>query len=181
MPPNGVSILQQACLFLPHSQCPAGWACAQSASIQSQHLEYCFRKNTWLSLVGEGAAGMGKVPPHMSAATRHSSLSPQPRCCSHPRAWCSTISCSWEARLSFGSRGDGTPRTLVSQNLLGRQLCSESAPLPGPQAIVHLRSSRCSCNFTFLPELPRTLVSKSSEVNIAEKHLLWPGAPFLLF
>lgn len=109
MPPNGVSILQQACLFLPHSQCPAGWACAQSASIQSQQLEYCFRKNTWLSLVGEGAAGMGKVPPHMSAATRHSSLSPQPRCCSHPRAWCSTVSCSWEARLSFGSRGDGTP------------------------------------------------------------------------
>lgn len=47
MPLNGVSILQQACLFLPHGQCPAGWACAQSASIQSQHLEHYFWKNTW--------------------------------------------------------------------------------------------------------------------------------------
>lgn len=102
MPPNGVSILQQACLFLPHSQCPVGWACTQSASIQSQHLEYYFRKNTWVSLAEEGGAGMGKVPPYMAAATRHSSLSPQPRHCSHPRGWGSTSSCSWEARLSFG-------------------------------------------------------------------------------
>lgn len=44
MPPNGVSILQQACLFLPHSQCPTGWACfhtvtAFGTQLQEKHLD----------------------------------------------------------------------------------------------------------------------------------------------
>lgn len=66
MPPNGVSILQQACLFLPYSQCPAGWACAQSASAQSQHLERYFRKNTQL-----GEPGGGGRCWHGQGATAH--------------------------------------------------------------------------------------------------------------